>query len=216
MLCESFDRELRVTPKWIEWAGKMQAISQAGLTYSENPYDLDRYRQLRDLAAEIIAEHTDHDHAYVRGFLEAEVGYATPKIDVRGVVLKDKRVLLVRETVDGKWSLPGGWAELFLTPSENVVKEIREESGYTAEAVRLLALYDADRHDLDRSPSSFSSYKLFFLCKLTGGEPTTSIETSGAEFFAPEKLPPLSTRRVTEKQILRMIELAKSGETDFD
>ena len=202
--------------KWIEWAAKLQAIAQAGLTYSENAYDLDRYRQLRRLAAEIIGEHTDHDYSYVERFLEGETGYATPKVDVRGVVLNEGRILLVRETVDGKWSLPGGWADIYHAPSENAVKEIREESGYTAEPVRLLAIYDADRHDLDRRPSSFYSYKIFFLCRLTGGKPTTSIETSGAEFFDPTELPPLSQSRVTRKLVLRMIELAETGETEFD
>ena len=193
---------------------KMQAIAQAGLAYSEGPYDRERYLQLQALAAEIISEHTDHDHSHVTRFLASETGYATPKVDVRGVVLKDRRILLVRETTDGKWSLPGGWADLFLTASENVVKEIREESGYEVKVVRLLALLDRSRHD--HGPSPFYVYKVFFHCELIGGEPTTSIETSGAEFYALDDLPPLSVTRVSDNQIRRMVELIDSGETDFD
>jgi len=194
----------------------MQAIAQAGREYSPNKYDVDRYKQLQDLAAEIIQDHTGHEFGHIRNFLEQEVGYATPKVDVRGVVFRDGEILLVRETVDGLWSLPGGWADVLLTPSENVLKEIREESGYETRAKRLLAVYDRSKHEHGNHAIPYSIYKLFFQCELVGGSPKPSIETSAAEFFALDQLPPLSVGRVTERQLNRMAELVKTGEVDFD
>ena len=194
---------------------KVQAIAQSGLTYSEGKYDLDRYRQLQELAAEVMSHHSEHTHEEVRHFLHSETGYATPKVDVRGVVLKGTDVLLVKETIDGRWSLPGGWADTFLTASENTVKEIREESGYETRAVRLLALYDKNRHHPPHA-NPLSIYKVFFLCEITGGAPTSSIETSDVGFFPIDRPPPLSTGRTTSDEILRMAELARSGEVDWD
>jgi ADP-ribose pyrophosphatase YjhB (NUDIX family) len=201
--------------KWIEWAMRIQGIAQAGRTYSENVYDIERYKQLQDLAAEILAEHSDHDFDRVQELLEQETGYATPKLDVRGVVFQDDRILLVRETADGLWSLPGGWADCYASPSENVVREIREESGYETIARRILALYDRSRHN-DALPTPFYVYKLFVLCELIGGSPTGSIETSDVGFFDLNDLPPLSAIRVTEDQIRRMAVLRSSQEVDFD
>jgi ADP-ribose pyrophosphatase YjhB (NUDIX family) len=199
----------------MEWAMKVQAIAPAGLTYSEGKYDLDRYRQLQEIAAEIMSTHSEHDYETVLQFLHDETGYATPKVDVRGVVFREGRVLLVKETIDGRWSLPGGWADTFLTASENTVKEIHEESGYEARAVRLLAVYDKARHH-PPSPNPLSIYKIFFLCEITGGAPQESMETSDVGFFSLEELPPLSTGRTTEDEIIRMAELVDSGEVDWD
>ena len=204
-----------MSTKWIEWAMRMQAIAQAGRAYSENPYDIERYKQLQELASEMMAAHSDHEHEHVRDILEGETGYATPKLDIRGVVFDGDKVLLVQETIDGRWSLPGGWADVYSSPSENVVREIREESGYEAVAKRLLAIYDKSRHGYE-SISMLYVYKLFFLCELTGGEPATSIETSDVGFFGLEELPPLSTTRITEEQIRRMYELREEEATDFD
>lgn len=221
-----FGRDVRGNPdghrlsddrdRWVEWSMRLQAIAQAGRTYSTNGYDLDRYRQLQDLAAEIMAEHSEHTFAEARRFLEEQSGYPTPKVDVRGVVLEADRVLLVRETTDGRWSLPGGWADVLLTASENAVKEIREESGYECVARRLLAVYDRGRHNPTRGPNPLSIYKIFFLCERVGGAAATSIETSDADFFPLSDLPALSLGRVTPQQIHRMAELASSGDVDFD
>lgn len=196
---------------------KVQAIAQSGLTYSQSEYDLDRYRQLRELAAEVLASHSDHSHEEVRRFLDSQTGYATPKVDVRGAVFTSEydRVLLVKETIDGRWSMPGGWADTYLSASENVVKEIREESGYEARALRLLAVYDKARHH-PPSAQPLSIYKIFFQCEITGGSPQQSMETSDVGFFPVDDLPPLSTGRTTEQEIRTMARLSREEGVDWD
>ena len=206
-----------MTTKWLLWASKLQAIAQSGLTYAANDFEIERYTAIRDLACEIMAAHSDADIDSVRALFSGEKGYATPKVDVRGFVLREKKVLLIRERVDGLWSLPGGWADVNDSPSEAVAREIEEESGYRARAVKLLALYDRNRHG--HTPYPFHVYKLFFLCEQEGGEPAAKgHETLDVGFFPLDRLPPLSIGRVTEAQLRRLAELAgdPNSATDFD
>lgn len=201
---------------WLKWVERLQAIAHNGLIYADNPYDVERYEKLRDLAIEIAAAQTGDDPQIVRGLFAHESGYITPKVDVRGVVFKDETILLVQEKLDGLWSLPGGWADIGDAPSEAVEREIREESGYEARAIKLLATYDRNRHD--HAPYPFHAYKLFFLCDLIGGEARTSTETTGVGFFAESALPPLSTTRVTASEVARFFEHLRHPDlpTDFD
>ncbi|TBL75349.1 NUDIX hydrolase [Paenibacillus thalictri] len=192
--------------RWLEWVQKMQAISQIGLTYSKDPFDLERFEQLRELSVEIMAAYSGLDIQQVTGLFAGDTGYATPKVDIRAVVLKEGRILLVKENSDGGWALPGGWADIGLTPREIAVKEVKEESGYDVRSVRLLAVLDRSRHP--HPPHANYIYKMFILCELIGGEAATSIETSGVGFFDPDQLPGLSTDRVTESQIALMLKLA--------
>ena len=203
-------------PKWLGWARRLQAIAQSGLTYAKDPYDTERYQQIRQLAAEIAAEHTDAPAERILGLFSQDSGYATPKVDVRGVVVRDGAILLVKERQDGLWTLPGGWADIGESPSEAVAREVREESGFRARPVRLLAVYDRSRHGHGPHPAYI--YKLFFLCQLEGGEASASLETDGAAFFRQDELPDLSTGRTTAAEIGRMLELAGCPEapTDFD
>lgn len=206
-----------MTPKWLLWASKLQAIAQSGLTYATSPYEIERYTAIRDLACEIMAEHSDADIDSVRALFSGERGYATPKVDVRGFVFREEKVLLIRERVDGLWSLPGGWADVNDSPSEAVTREIEEESGYKARALRLLALYDRNRHG--HTPYPFHVYKLFFQCEAEGGDPDAKgHETLDVGFFPLDRLPPLSIGRVTEAQLRRLAQLAgdPSSATDFD
>jgi ADP-ribose pyrophosphatase YjhB (NUDIX family) len=201
--------------KWIEWTQKLQAIAQNGLTYSKDIYDLDRYRQLQEIVAEIISSYTNHSFKKIQNYLTGESGYATPKIDVRGVVMKDDKLLLVREKKDNLWTLPGGWADPFETPSENIEREVFEESGYQVKATRLLAVYDRNKHGHRPFYPNYV-YKMFFLCEIIGGESKTSMETSEVVFFDVTNLPELSVARVTAKQIHRMMELKDIPQTEFD
>jgi len=199
------------------WSRRILSIAKEGLTYGQDPFDRARYEKLLDLAAEIAAAETGGDAAAVRGVFSAEEGYPTPKVDVRGVVFRGDRILLVSERMDdGRWTLPGGWADLGATPSENVVREIFEESGFRTRAVRLLAVYDRDRQGHTRR--YFSCYKLHFLCEIIGGEAKGSLETRDVGFFAEDGLPELSTDRVTERQIRRAFELYRRPDLgpDFD
>lgn len=203
-------------PQWLEWAKRLQAIAQNGLTYAENPFDRERYEAVREVAAEVIAAHSDMELQRVRDLLLGEVGAATPKVDVRAAVFQDDSILLVKERADGLWTLPGGWADVNESPSEAIVREVYEESGYHTHAVKLLAFYDRDKHG--HPPFLFHVYKLFFLCELVGGAPTMSKETEAVAFFREDALPQLSLTRVTPAQIARMFEHYHHPDwpTDFD
>jgi ADP-ribose pyrophosphatase YjhB (NUDIX family) len=192
-------------PDWLIWAREIQAIAQIGLTFSKDPYDLDRFAALRRLSVRIMAEHAGADVGRIEGLFEAETGYATPKVGVRGAVFDvSGRILMVRETADeNRWSLPGGWADVNQTPAESVVREVFEESGYHARAVKLAAVWDRSRHT--HPPTAFSVVRMFFVCVLEGGSPATSLETSEVGWFAESEVPAdLSLRRTLPHHISRM------------
>ena len=203
-------------PKWLDWATRLQAIAQSGLTFARDPYDVERYEALREIAAEMLAAGSDAEVSYIRDLFADQAGYATPKVDVRGAVFRDDAILLVRERSDGGWTLPGGWADVGDSPSTAVEREIVEESGYQARAVRLLAFYDRNKHG--HPPYAFHAYKVFFLCELTGGEARPSGETSEVGFFREDALPELSLTRVVPSQIARLFEHYRHPEwpADFD
>ncbi len=203
-------------PRWLDWARRLQSIAQAGLTYSQNAYDLERFHQVQALAAEILAEYTHADLQTALDLLRGEQGYATPKVDVRGVIFEGDKILMVRELSDGGWTLPGGWVDPGEPPSRAVEREVFEESGYCVKAVRLLAVFDRALHD--HPPHLFSIYKLFFLCEITGGAPKDSHETAGARFYALDALPELSHSRTSVDELHRMAALRAdpSGVTAFD
>jgi len=204
-------------PNWLKWAKQLAALAQDGLTFSENAYDIERYEQMRDVAAEMMAEGFDLEKKSVLNLLEREEGYATPKVDVRGAAFRDGKILLVREALDGGWTLPGGWADPCQSPTEAVVREVFEESGFEARVTKLAAVYDRSRHPhLPHIP--FHIYKLFFLCEITGGQAAESHETTGVQFFAEDNIPPLSISRTLPFQIARMFDHHRSPNlpTDFD
>ncbi len=142
--------------KWLEWGQKLQAIAQNGLTFSENPYDIQRFQQVRQIAADMMATYSNAEASYVVDLFDKEKGYATPKIDVRAAVFSDDKLLLVKEKEDGCWTLPGGWADIGDSPSEAVVREVYEESGDQTKAVKLLAVYD--RNDPRHGHPPFQYY----------------------------------------------------------
>jgi ADP-ribose pyrophosphatase YjhB (NUDIX family) len=194
----------------------VRALAQNGLTFTRDPFDRERYRELQRLAAELLAGELQIPPAQAEALWSGEEGYATPKVDVRGGVFSGDRVLLVRERADGKWTLPGGWVDVNDSPAAAVEREIREESGYTARAVKLAALIDRRRHP--HPPSVHHIYKLMFVCELTGGQATTSSETDAVGFFPVAALPELSTGRVLAPQIARLYEhhLDRDLPTQFD
>jgi ADP-ribose pyrophosphatase YjhB (NUDIX family) len=187
-------------PTWVGWARELQAIAQTGLHFSESEYDLERYRKILKISVEIFANHSGESPALIRGMFEAQSGYATPKVDVRGVVFRDDKLLLVQERLDGRWTLPGGWADVNDSPSEAVEREIVEESGFLVKAERMIAVFDRAKQG-NPPPFPFHVYKLFILCQLLGGEAKTSMETTGVEFVGENEIPPLSLSRNTPEQI---------------
>lgn len=204
-------------PNWLNWAKQVAALAQNGLTFSDNPYDIERYEHLREIAAEMMAEGFDLDKKGVIDLLSREEGYATPKVDVRGAAFRDGKILLVREALDGGWTLPGGWADPCQSPSEAVAREIFEESGFEARVCKLAAVYDRTKHP-HLPPIPFHIYKLFFLCEITGGRATESHETTGVGFFAEDAIPELSISRTLPFQIARMFDHMRDPAlpADFD
>ncbi|MCB8879719.1 NUDIX hydrolase [Acidisoma cellulosilytica] len=193
-------------PDWLLWAREIQATAQTGLAFTKDPYDRDRYEALRALAARMLAARTDGSAEGYAALFAAERGYTTPKIDVRGAVFDAAgRILMVREVMDhNRWTLPGGWADVSQTTAQSAVREVFEETGYTARAVKLVAVWDyaTQRHPW---PSLHSIAKHFFLCEITGGAAQTSLETSEIRFFAEDDIPAdLSLGRVLPRQIARM------------
>lgn len=186
--------------KQVEWAQQLAALAKTGLHYAQNDYDAERYRAQLNIAAQMLADAAHADVAEAALLLAADDGYITPKVDVRGAVFRDDKILLVREAVDGLWTLPGGWADVGDAPSQAVEREIREESGYEAKAVKLLALEDRRRR---HPPMIHAVYKVAFLCELIGGAAQTSGETTAVGWFAEDEIPPLSLGRVTAGQIHR-------------
>jgi ADP-ribose pyrophosphatase YjhB (NUDIX family) len=186
-------------PKWLDWAKQLQSIAQAGLTYSKDVYDLERFELIRNISVEIMSQHTGMEMTVIKDLFASEAGYATPKVDIRAVVFKENKILMVRENTDGNWSLPGGWADIGLTPSEVAVKEVKEETGFDVKAVKLLAVFDKKCHP--HPPSPFHVYKMFIQCEIIGGQPMEGIETSAVGFFAENELHPLSIARNTKTQI---------------
>lgn len=200
---------------WVKWVRRLQSIAQNGRSYCKNEFDLQRYQQIEDVAAEIAATYSDGEPQIIKAMFRRETGPATPKIDVRAAVISENKILLVKERGDG-WTLPGGWVDPGESPSEAAVRETKEESGYDVSAVRLIAIYDRDRQG--HPPCPFHVYKLIFLCKLVGGSARTSLETDGVSFFDQDKLPALSESRVLSAQLKRAFAFAGDPNlpADFD
>ena len=196
----------------LELLREIQALAQTGLHYAKDPYDIERYSRLREIAFQLMAQSGGVSLDRVRDFFVPQTGYATPKVDLRACVIRDGRVLLVRERTDGKWTLPGGWADQNESPAEGIVREVREESGYDVEVDALYAVRDRDRHEyVPRYPVSV--YKLFFTASLLGGTPRPSTEVSEVEFFDPDDLPPLSEGRVLVRDVRDGVRFAAGDAT---
>jgi ADP-ribose pyrophosphatase YjhB (NUDIX family) len=185
-------------PKWIAWAREIFSLSQAGLTYSQNEFDIERYKRLQEITAEMIETQTEVSKESVLDSFSMQAGYATPKIDVRGAVVHEGKILLIQERMDEHWAMPGGWADLGNAPASVAEREVWEESGYRVKAEKVIAVLDANRIE----PMEFyHAFKIIFLCKLIGGEPQTSHETMAVNFFDMNDLPPLSLYRTNEDML---------------
>jgi ADP-ribose pyrophosphatase YjhB (NUDIX family) len=188
--------------RWLEWAREIQALSQTGLTFSTSNYETQRYQRLMEIAAEIVHGHSGLSKERLVADFLAKPGYATPKVDVRGAVVRDEKILLVKEHVDGRWCMPGGWADVGDGPSEMVVREVWEESGFEVVPRKVVGVYDANR----RPPLDFyHAYKIVFMCEIVGGEARPSDETEAVEFFAFNQLPPLSSNRTNEHHLAEVL-----------
>lgn len=186
-------------PRWLEWAREIQALSQTGLHYSHDLYETQRYERLLEIVAEIVRDHTGLAKEPLLENFKIQPGYATPKIDVRGAVVREGKILLVQEKADGRWAMPGGWGDVGEIPSAMVAREVREESGFHVHPIRVVGVYDANR---DGRPMQFyHAYKIIFLCEIISGTARPSEETLAVDFFDFDKLPPLSSSRTNERHL---------------
>lgn len=185
--------------QWLAWAREIQAISQTGETYAQNDFQRERYKRLREIAAEIVAEHTNLAANQIKMLYEVQQGYATPKVDVRGAVFQDSKLLLVQERIDGGWTMPGGWADIGDLPSKAAEREVWEEAGFRVKAQRVVGIYDANRLE---PMNLFHAYKIVFLCDLIDGFANPSLETSAVGFFGKNEIPKkLSGERTLPRHI---------------
>lgn len=197
---------------WLTIAKKINSIARAGLTFTKDEYDRERYKELLNLSITILNNITGIDTRKLDFVFNRDIGYQTPKVGVRAVVFKDDKILLVKERMDNKWCLPGGYADVGMTPGEIAINEVKEESGYDVKPLRILGLIDYNKHQ--ERPFPFDIYQLFMECEIIGGKAETGIETSDVGFFQIDELPELSVRRVTKDQILKMYELYKNKELE--
>jgi ADP-ribose pyrophosphatase YjhB (NUDIX family) len=190
--------------RWLHWAQQLQAVAQTGDAYAKNDFDRQRYDLVRDIAAAMMAAGSGAEPQAIIELFAPGGGYATPRIDVRAAVFRDDRILMVQERSDGLWTLPGGYADVGDSPSLAIEREVHEESGFTVRASRMVALFDRNRHP--HPPFGYHIWKVFFLCELLGGEARPSNETSDVGFFPENDLPPLSTGRISVRQVQHMFE----------
>jgi ADP-ribose pyrophosphatase YjhB (NUDIX family) len=200
----------------LDWARRLQALAQSGLTFSKDEYDIERYRSVQAIAAEMLAAGSGETPTPVLSGLRDELGYATPKVDVRAFAVRDSEVLMVRERSEQLWTLPGGWVDVGETPSEAARRETLEEAGWLVRPTRLLALWDRRLHP--HPPMFHHVYKLFMDCAVESYSGRIGNETDDARFFPLDALPDLSTSRVTSDQIARLAELHSRPErpAEFD
>ncbi len=198
--------------RWLTWAREIQALAQTGLHYARNEFEEERAQRLLEIAAEIVADHSELTIPEVKAAFSAQPGYVTPKIDVRAAVFNQKEILMVREAIDGAWTLPGGWADVGEPPSLAIEREVQEETGIEVRADGIIGVYDANR--VEDALELYHAYKILFSCVLVGGELKTSKETTQVGFFAPDDIPePLSAYR-TPPRIIQDAILVQRGELD--
>jgi ADP-ribose pyrophosphatase YjhB (NUDIX family) len=206
----------KIPDHWLSIAKRINSIAQSGLTFSKDKFDKERYNELLNLSLLILTNITEIDTKKLDFIFNRSIGYQTPKVGVRAVVFKDEKLLMVKEKMDNKWCLPGGYADTGMTPSETIINEVKEESGFDVKPVRILGLIDYNKHQ--DKPFPFDIYQIFMECEIIGGEAETGIETSEVAFYSADDLPELSERRVTRGQIIKMFELHqnKDSEPIFD
>ena len=202
--------------KSLSWAIEIQSLAQAGLTYSDNPYDIERYERLRDISAEMISEMADLPLPKAKNLFCGETGYQTPKIDTRAAIFKDGKILLVHEN-NGTWSLPGGWCDVLESVKSNTEKEVREETGLEAKAVSVIAVQDRNKHN--EPVYAYGICKVFMMCEIIGGQFRDNIETTEIRYFSPDEIPGnLAEEKTNLEQIEKCFAAHKSDnwQTMFD
>ena len=198
------------TTQLIHQAKRIRALSHQGLTYAKDPYDQERYTELQEISFQILQSIAQQPIETVRNFFSNQKEYPTPKVDVRAIVLNPQgEILMVKESTDGLWSLPGGWADIGFSPSEVAIKEVHEETGLTVKVNRLIALLDKRLHPHPPQPEYV--YKLFIACDYLSGNLQKSFDILDIAYFPTDALPPLSENRVLKPQITEVVRRVKEN-----
>ena len=202
--------------RWLKWAMEIQSLAQSGLAYTQNKYDIERYERLREISAEILSEKTSLNLDKVKNLFCNEKGYQTPKLDTRAAIFKGNKILLVHEN-NGTWALPGGWCDVLESVKSNTEKEVKEETGLDAKAVKIISIQDRNKHN--KPAYAYGVCKVFVLCDILGGEFIENIETTGTQYFSLDNLP---SNLAEEKSNQEQIEMCfnayydKNWQTQFD
>ena len=201
--------------KWLDWAIELQALAQAGLFYSKDIYDIERFQRIREIAADMLVSPSGLPVERVKELFCSEIGYQTPKLDSRAAVFLDDKILLVQEQ-NGLWSLPGGWVDVNLSVGENVVKEVKEEAGLDVRPEFVIAVQDRKKHNAEIY--AYNICKVFLLCTFLGGSFRPNSETIASGYFSLDNLPPLAENKTTAAQIQMCFEAhhAEYWVTQFD
>ena len=192
---------------WLKWAIELQSLAQAGLAYGKDKFDIERFERIREISAEIVAHMADIPLEKVKNLFCNEVGYQTPKIDTRAVIFENNKILLIQES-DGKWALPGGWADVYLSVKENVLKEVKEEAGIEVNAEMIIAMLDVTKNQGKVIPYGIT--KIFVLCSYISGKFEKNIETIDSGYFGIDELPELANNKTTFEQIQMCFEANKN------
>ena len=202
--------------RWLKWAIEIQSLAQSGLAYTQNKYDIERYERLREISAEILSEKTSLNLDKVKNLFCNETGYQTPKLDTRAAIFKDNKILLVHEN-NGTWALPGGWCDVLESVKSNTEKEVKEETGLDAKAVKIISIQDRNKHN--KPVYAYGVCKVFVLCDILGGEFIENIETTGTQYFSLDNLPSNLAEEKSNKEQIEMCFNAyydKNWQTQFD
>ena len=202
--------------KWLKWAIEIQSLAQAGLAYTSNVYDIERYERLREISAEIIEEKSNIGLDKVKGLFCNETGYQTPKIDTRAAIFKDNKILLTHEN-NGTWALPGGWCDVLESVKSNTIKEVKEETGLDVETIKIISIQDRNKHN--KPVYAYGVCKVFVLCKVIGGKFVENIETTEIKYFSLDDIPSNLAEEKTNKEQIEMCFNAykdKNWQTQFD
>ena len=202
--------------KWLKWAIEIQSLAQAGLEYTNNVYDIERYERLREISTEMIAEKTDLSKDKVKNLFCNETGYQTPKLDTRAAIFKDNKILLVHEK-NGTWSLPGGWCDVLESVGSNTIKEVKEETGLDVETIKIISVQDRNKHN--KPIYAYGVCKIFLLCNIIGGEFIENIETTEIKYFPLNEIPNNLAEEKTNNEQIEMCFKAYKDEkwqTQFD
>ena len=202
--------------KWLKWAIEIQSLAQAGLTYTDNVYDIERYERLREIAAEIIEEKSNISLEKVKDLFCNENGYQTPKIDTRAAIFKDDKILLTHEN-NGTWAMPGGWCDVLESVKSNTIKEVKEETGLDVETIKIISIQDRNKHN--KPIYAYGVCKIFVLCNVIGGEFIENIETTEIKYFSLDEIPNNLAEEKTNNEQIEMCFKAYKDEkwqTQFD